>query len=218
MHRRRRTALSFSAALLAGAPLLTACGSDAHPGAAAVVGGQRIEVSAVQGEVRDVRTAQGASPQAAELIKNTGQLSQVKLNGMIFDRILRQAAADAGVKVSRNEVQAARRQAAEQSGGEKQFRALALQQAALTPDQIDEGIRRDVLLSKVTAALGADTMTPDGQQKLLAGLAATSKKLGVDVNPRYGSWNYAKVQLGDAKTPWITQVTRQAPQQEPSDA
>ena len=33
MHRRRRTALLLSAALTAAAPLLTACGGDAHPGA-----------------------------------------------------------------------------------------------------------------------------------------------------------------------------------------
>jgi hypothetical protein len=218
LHRRRRTALSFSVALLAAAPLLTACGSDAHPGAAAVVGGQRIEVSAVQGAVRDVRSAQEASPQSAELIKNTGRLSQIKLNGMIFDRILQRAADDADVTVSRKEIQAARAQAVAQAGGEKQFLALALQQGAVTPDQLDDAIRRDVLLTKVGTALGADSMTPEGQQKLVAGLAVTSKKLGIDVNPRYGSWDNAKVQLGDAKTPWITQVTLEAPQQQPTDA
>ncbi|MFF2523643.1 SurA N-terminal domain-containing protein [Streptomyces liangshanensis] len=218
MHRRRRTALSFSVALLAAAPLLTACGADAHPGAAAVVGGQRIEVSTVQGAVRDVRSAQEASPQSAELIKNTGRLSQIKLNGMIFDRVLQRAADDAGVTVSRKEIQAAKQQAFAQSGGEKQFLALALQQGAVTPDQLDDAIRRDVLLTKVGAALGADAMTPQGQQKLVTGLAATSKKLGIDVNPRYGSWDNTKVQLGDAKTPWITQVTKEAPQQQPTDA
>jgi hypothetical protein len=218
LHRRRRTALSFSVALLAAAPLLTACGSDAHPGAAAVVGGQRIDVSTVQGAVRDVRSAQEASPQSAELIKNTGRLSQIKLNGMIFDRILQRAAADAGVTVSRKEIQAARAQAVAQSGGEKQFLALALQQGAVTPDQLDDAIRRDVLLTKVGAALGADSLTPEGQQKLVADLAVTSRKLNIDVNPRYGRWDNTKVQLGDAKTPWITQVTREASQQQPTDA
>ncbi|MFF1420284.1 SurA N-terminal domain-containing protein [Streptomyces sp. NPDC058280] len=218
MHRRRRTALSISVALLAAAPLLTACGNDAHPGAAAVVGGERIEVSALQAEVREVRDAQDASPEAAQLIKNTGQLSQAKLNSMIFDRILDRAAADAGVKISRKEIQGTRQQAAAQSGGEKQFAAMLLQQGALSEGQIDAAIRREVLLTKLAQAIGANTTTPQGQQTVLAELTKTSEKLGIDVNPRYGSWDFKQVQLGAAKTPWITQVTRQTPEQEPTGA
>ncbi|MFF3752928.1 SurA N-terminal domain-containing protein [Streptomyces sp. NPDC002018] len=218
MHRRRRTALSFSVALLAAAPLLTACGNEAHPGAAAVVGGHRIEVSTVQGQVRDVRDAQGSAPDAAQLIKNTGQLSQAKLNSLIFDRILQEAADEAGVTVSRKEIQTTRAQAAAQSGGDKQFAAMLLQQGALSSGQIDSAIRREVLLNKLAQALGANTMTPQGQQTVLADLTKTSEKLGIDVNPRYGSWDYKQVRLGEAKLPWITQVTRQAPEQEPSGA
>ncbi|MCI3221516.1 SurA N-terminal domain-containing protein [Streptomyces sp. NP-1717] len=211
MHRRRRTALTLTAALLAAAPLLTACGNDAHPGAAAVVGGERIEVSALQAQVRDVRDAQEASPQAAELIKNTGQLGQVKLNSMIFDRILEKAADDAGVTVSRKEIQTTRQVAAQQSGGEDQLAAMLLQQGALTPDQIDTAIRREVLMSKLAESLGANTTTPEGQQQVLGTLVKTSEKLGIDVNPRYGAWDVKQVRLGETKTPWLTQVTKEAP-------
>ncbi|MGW6739761.1 SurA N-terminal domain-containing protein [Streptomyces sp. NPDC055025] len=218
MHRRRRTALSVSVALLAAAPLLTACGNEAHPGAAAVVGGHRIEVSTIQAQVRDVRDAQESAPDGAQLVKNTGQLSQAKLNSLIFDRILQRAADDAGVKINRKEIQATRQQAAAQSGGEKQFAAMLLQQGGLSAGQIDAAIRREVLLNKLAQALGANTMTPEGQQVVLADLTKTSEKLGIDVNPRYGSWDYKQVRLGEAKLPWITQVTRQAPEQEPTDA
>ncbi|MER8071991.1 SurA N-terminal domain-containing protein [Streptomyces sp. NPDC094034] len=216
MHRRRRTALSVSVALLAAAPLLTACGNEAHPGAAAVVGGQRIEVSALQAQVRDVRDAQRTAPEAEaeELIKNTGQLSQAKLNSMIFDRVLEKAAGNAGVTISRKEIQTTRQQAAAQSGGEAQFAAMLLQQGALAPDQIESAIRREVLLTKLAVALGANTTTPQGQQTVLAELTKTSEKLGIDVNPRYGSWDNQQVRLGEAKTPWITQLTSEAPDQE----
>ncbi|AXG79739.1 SurA N-terminal domain-containing protein [Streptomyces paludis] len=218
MHRRRRTSLAVSAALLAAAPLLTACGGESHPGAAAVVGGQRIETSALQAEVRDVRDAQRAAPDAEQLIKNTGQLSQAKLNGMIFDRVLQRSADDAGVTVSRKEIQSTRKQAAAQSGGEKQFVEMLLQQGALSAGQIDSAIRREVLLNKLSQALGANTSTPEGQQIVLADLTRTSKKLGIDVNPRYGSWDNAQVRLGEAKTPWIKQITRQAPEEQPPAA
>src|SRR4051812_14641554 len=57
----RRTALSISAALLAAAPLLSACSGQARPGTAAVVGGERITTSALQAQVGDVRAAQNES-------------------------------------------------------------------------------------------------------------------------------------------------------------
>ncbi|MEU2109117.1 SurA N-terminal domain-containing protein [Streptomyces sp. NPDC019507] len=209
MHRRRRTALALSAALVAAAPLLAACGNEAHPGAAAVVGGDRIEVSALQAEVKDVRAAQEASPEAVQLIKNTGQLNRAKLHGMIFDRILEHAAEKHGVTVSRKEVQDARAAAARQSGGEEQLAAMLLQQRGVAPDQIDQAVREEVLLTGLARALGADLGTPQGQQKVGAALTAASRELDIDVNPRYGQWDDAKIQLGDYKAPWITQVTKQ---------
>lgn len=205
MHRRRRTALSVSAALIAAAPLLAACGNEAHPGAAAVVGGQRIEVSALQSEVKDVRAAQRNSPEATQLIKNTGQLSRAKLHGMIFDRILDAAADDAGVTVSRKEVQEGRSALAAQSGGEEQWSAMMLQQRGIAPGQLNGAVREQVQLAKLAQALGADLQTPQGQQKVGDALAAASKELDIDVNPRYGAWDDAKIQLGDYKAPWIAQ-------------
>ncbi|MFD7442359.1 SurA N-terminal domain-containing protein [Streptomyces sp. NPDC059909] len=209
MHRRRRTALALSAALVAAAPLLAACGSEARPGAAAVVGGERIEVAALQSQVKDVRAAQEESPEAAQLIKNTGRLGQIKLGNMIFDRVLEHAADEAGVTVSRKELQETRAQVAQQRGGEKRFEAEALEQAGLAPGQIDGAIRREILMNKLAQALGADLGTPQGQQKVGATLTAASKALDIDVNPRYGAWDDTKIQLGEYKAPWITQVTKE---------
>ncbi|WP_455351372.1 SurA N-terminal domain-containing protein [Streptomyces sp. SYSU K217416] len=211
MHRRRRTALTVSAALLGAVPLLTACGGDARPGTAAVVGGERIAVSALQAQVKDVREAQNGSPQAEQLIQNTGRLPQAKLNSMILDRILERAAEDAGVEVSPKDLQKARAEAEQQAGGAELLRQLMLQQRGVAPDQIDEALREDVLVTKLAAAMGADLGTPEGQAKLVQSLAGTSQAMGVDVNPRYGSWDDQKIQLTGSKTPWITQVTKQEP-------
>ncbi|MFG3529490.1 SurA N-terminal domain-containing protein [Streptomyces sp. NPDC047917] len=210
MHRRRRTALTVSAALLAGAPLLTACGSEAHPGAAAVVGGDRIEVSTLQGQVAAVREAQRDSKDAAQLIDKSGQLSRAKLHGMIFDRVLDRAAQDAGVSVSRNEIQQMRRAATAQSGGEERLRTAMLQQSWVAPDQIDAVLREQVQLTKLAQALGADLQQPAGQQAVGEALGKASKALRVDVNPRYGSWDNKQTQLADYKAPWIKRVTRPA--------
>lgn len=212
----RRTALSVSAALLAVAPLLAACGSDAHPGAAAVVGGERIEVSNLQAQVRDVRSAQQSSPHAAELIKATGDLSREKLNVMIFDRVVERVAADHGITVGRGEIQKARGEFAKQSGGEAQLAGMLLQQQGVAPDQIDGVVRRTVLMNKIAAKLGVSN-TPEGQKRLTEVFTAASKALDIDVNPRFGAWDHDKIQLGTYTAPWLRQIS-QAPQAQEAGA
>ncbi len=212
MHRRRRTALAVSAAALLAAPLLAACGNEAHPGAAAVVGGERIEVSAVQAQAADVRAAQEGSPEAAQLVNKSGQLNRAKLHGLIFGRILDKAAEDAGVTVTRKEIQEARTASRAQAGGEEQLRAMMLQQRWVAPEQIDNDMRQEVLLPKLATALGADLGTPAGQQVVGEALTKASKALDIDVNPRFGAWDDQKMQLGNYQAPWISQVTEFAPQ------
>ncbi|WP_051804485.1 SurA N-terminal domain-containing protein [Streptomyces griseus] len=218
MHRRdrrhdrpaRRTALVLSAALLAAAPLLTACGGEAHPGAAAVVGGERIDVSTLQAQVKAARDAQSTSPQAAQLIAATGDLGRQKLNGLIFDRILGKVAADAGVTATRAELQQTHAAFVRENGGEEGLEAVLLQQQGVAPGQVDDVVRRNVLMTKVIEKLGV-TETPEGQKKLQGVFSEASKALAIDVNPRYGAWDDTKVQLdtGANTTPWLLEVTRE---------
>ncbi|EFE75117.1 hypothetical protein C6W96_13400 [Streptomyces sp. CS149] len=217
MHRRRRTALTVLAATLVAAPLLSACGNQAHPGAAAVVGGERIEVSAVQERAAEVRAAQESSPQAAQLVNKSGQLNRAKLHGLIFGRILDRAAEDAGVTVSRKEIQEMRQAGLAQQGGEEQFEAMMLQQRWVAPDQIDADMRQEVQLPKLARALGADLGTPAGQEVVGEALTKASKALDIDVNPRFGTWDDQKMQLGNYSAPWITQRTKFTPEQ-PTEA
>ncbi|MFC8595690.1 SurA N-terminal domain-containing protein [Streptomyces atroolivaceus] len=207
MHRRRRTALALSAATLVAAPLLTACGSEAHPGAAAVVGGDRIDVATVQAQAADVRTAQQDSEQPEKLVTESGQLIRAKLSGLILGKVLDRAAEDAGVSVSRKEIQQVRGVVAEQSGGDEGARTRMLEQSWVAPGQIDQTLRQEVQIRKLASALGVDLQSPEGMQAVQEALTKASKALHIDVNPRYGSWDNQKVQLSTYKAPWITQVT-----------
>ncbi|MGW8975460.1 SurA N-terminal domain-containing protein [Streptomyces platensis] len=202
---RRRTALSVSAtaALLAATPLLAACGNDAHPGAAAIVDGKRITVSQLQAKVKDVRAAQAKSPQGGQLIMSTGRLSLATLNGMIFDEVLARGARDAGVTVSRGDIQKWRGRAEKQAGSGERLKAMWLQQG-VAPDEIDAMVRNQLLLDGVAEHLHADRRAPQGQQKLARALAKTSRSMGIDVNPRFGKWDDQQVILGETKDPWIT--------------
>ncbi|MFJ3496785.1 SurA N-terminal domain-containing protein [Streptomyces sp. NPDC086091] len=216
MHRRRRTALLLSAALTAAAPLLSACGNEAHPGAAAVVGGQRITVAQLENRVDEVRSAQRAAvsddTQYAQALTQTGGLTRDTLHGMVLDRVLHRAAEDEGVTVSRKEVQALRTDLERQAGGAKALETTWLQQYGVPPQRLDENLRVQVEAQKLAARLGTDTSQPAFWDTL----SKASRALDVDVNPRYGDWDARKVSRVDAKTPWVRDVTKPAETPQPA--
>ncbi|MFF4353171.1 SurA N-terminal domain-containing protein [Streptomyces sp. NPDC001530] len=216
MHRRRRTALVLSAAIVAAAPLLTACGSDAHPGAAAVVGGQRITVAQLESRVKEVRAAQRAATkdeaQYQEVIARTGTLTRDTLHNMVLDRVLDRAAKNAGVAVTRKDTQQMRSAFEQQAGGAKGLETVWLQQYGVAPQRIDDSLRTEIEAQKLAATLGADMNTAEGKATFWKAMSAASKELHVDLNPRYGAWDVQKSGV-DAKTPWLREVTATATQQ-----
>ncbi|MET9440889.1 SurA N-terminal domain-containing protein [Streptomyces sp. NPDC006610] len=215
MHRRRRTALLLSAAIAA-APLLTACGNDAHPGAAAVVDGRRITVAQLENRVDEVREAQraavGDETQYAQIVARTGTLARDTLHSMVLDQVLHRAARDAGITVSRKEVQQMRAGLEQQAGGAKGLETTWLQQYGVPPERLDENLRLQLEAQKLARHLGTDT----GQPAFWKALSEASKKLDVDLNPRYGTWDVEKSSRVDAKTPWVREVTAEAPPEQPA--
>ena len=213
MHRRRRTALVLTAVIAAAAPALTACGNEAHPGAAAVVGGQRITVAQLQSRVNEVRTAQRSAvqnqAQYERAIATTGGLTRETLYGMVFDQVVHRAAQDAGVTVTRKDIQDMRAGLAQQAGGSKALEATWLAQYGVPPKRLDENLRLQVEGRKLAAKLGTDTTQP----AFWKALSTASKELHVDLNPRYGTWDVTKSSRVDAKTPWVREVTAAGTQQ-----
>ncbi|WP_406469579.1 SurA N-terminal domain-containing protein [Streptomyces hirsutus] len=207
MHRRRRTALLLTAALTAAAPLLTACGNDARPGAAAVVGGQRITVSQLENRVNEIRAAQQAAvpdgAQYEQAIARTGSLTRDTLHSMVLDRVLERAASDAGVTVTPKEIQGMRFGLEEQAGGAEALESAWLQQYGIPPERLDGNLRLQLQAQKLAQRLGTDTSRPEFWQAL----SEASKKLDVDLNPRYGTWDDEKSSRVDAVTPWVREVT-----------
>ncbi|MFF9454417.1 SurA N-terminal domain-containing protein [Streptomyces flaveolus] len=213
MHRRRRTALLLTAAIAAAAPLLTACGNDAHPGAAAVVGDQRITVAQLENRVDEVRDAQRAAvpddTQYQQVVARTGTLTRDTLHGMVLDRVLHRAAQDAGVSVTRKEVQQMRTGLEQQAGGAKELETVWLQQYGVAPERLDENLLVQLEAQKLAEHLGTDTSRPEFWQAL----SKASQQLDVDLNPRYGTWDVQKSSRVDARTPWVREVTAAGTQQ-----
>ncbi|WP_333778639.1 SurA N-terminal domain-containing protein [Streptomyces sp. IBSBF 3136] len=212
MHR-RRTALVLSAAIAAAAPLLTACGSEAHPGAAAVVGGQRITVAQLEGRVNEVREAQRAAvpdeTQYQQVLASTGGLTRDTLHNMVLDRVLHRAAQDEGIAVSRKEVLQMRAGLERQAGGAEGLRTTWLQKYGIAPERLDDNLRLQLEAQKLAAKLGTDTTQP----AFWKALSKASDELHIDLNPRYGSWDVQKSSRVDASTPWVREVTTAAQQQ-----
>ncbi|MCX5132717.1 MULTISPECIES: SurA N-terminal domain-containing protein [Streptomyces] len=217
MHRRRRTALVLSAAIVAAAPLLTGCGSDAHPGAAAVVGGRRITVAQLESRVNEVRSAQRAATkdeaQYEQAIAKTGTLTRDTLHGMVLDQVLDRAAKNEGVTVTRKDSQQMRSALEQQAGGSKALETAWLQNYGVAPKRLDDSLRTEIEAQKLAAALGADMNTTDGKAVFWKAMSTASKQLHVDLNPRYGAWDVQKSSRVDAKTPWLREVTSAGTQQ-----
>ncbi len=208
MHRRRSAlTLSVAAALLTATPLLTACGAEGHPGAAAVVGGKEISTSQLQGQVQAVRDAQQAAPQGEQLIRRTGRLPRATLDGMIRHRVVARAADDAGVHVSPSEIQRTRRSYEQQAGGAQALQSALLQQQAVAPSQIDDRVWLELSVRKIAKASGIDLRSARGNQQLTKKFADASRQLDIEVNPRYGSWDVDKAGLTGVHTPWINDVS-----------
>ncbi|MEE1929417.1 SurA N-terminal domain-containing protein [Streptomyces sp. TRM 70351] len=204
---RRRSALPLTAAaaLLAGVPLLTGCGSDAHPGAAAVVDGERITVSQVQARAEAVREAQRADPDSARLISSTGPLPRYTLNAMLLEEVVEEAAREQGVEVTRRDVQEWRAEQETRMGGREGLEAAMLREQAVPPQEVDTALRTDLLVRRVAEALGVQN-DPGAGQVLNRAFTEAAKRLGIDVSPRFGTWNDEQLSLVGQTPPWLKQA------------
>ncbi|THA26052.1 hypothetical protein E4198_16305 [Streptomyces sp. RKND-216] len=207
MHRRRSAVtVSTAAALLLAAPLLTGCG-ETHPGSAAVVDGERISLAQLQSRVGEARAAQRKMPQGEQMIRRTGQLTRSTLDGMIRHRVVEQALKDAGVGVSRSELQRQREVYEQQTGGAKGFRQALLEQQGIAPSAADDWVWLNVAVQKVAKAWDIDPASPQGNQELNKRFSELSGEMDIVVNPRYGTWDAKSSALTTEKMPWLNDVT-----------
>ncbi|WP_049563982.1 SurA N-terminal domain-containing protein [Streptomyces sp. SBT349] len=215
--KRRTSALSVStAALLAiAAPLLTGCSTGAHPGAAAVVGDEKITLSSVQSQVETVRDAQRAQPEGDQLVAATPALARDTVAFLVYLEVLDRAADEIGVDVNRRDIQEARANAEMNVGGPEELEQALLRQPNSTPlagdAQIDRMLRGQLLFQGIAQRIG---VTPDGQglDEMARLMVDTAEEVGVDVNPRYGEWDAEQLTLVDAPTPWLRAEAPETPE------
>lgn len=179
---------------IAGATVILAlgvsgCGS-AVPGAAAVVGEDRISESELNDRVEQVLRAQGRPVDTA-----SEALVVTTLDRMITTSLVEQLATREGVDVSQGELDAMIVDYAEASGGTEAFEQLLLEQD-LAPEGIEDLFRVNILAQKLGVALDP-TGSPETQTAaVLDAVAEFSATIGTKVSPRYGTWKADELTIG----------------------
>lgn len=199
----RRTVPAVGA--LVAAAVLTACGGTAHPGAAAVVGQNRISVSAVQARMAEYRS-EAAAVGAAAGQQEPNDLAQSTLSQMVMSRVVDYAVTWYGLSVSDTEVAQLRANQKQAWGGEPVMEQALLVKRGVAAGQIDDFYREQLGLGKLAAMSGKQLGTADGNKVVHALLASASAELKVTVNPRYGSWDAQQSIVSTSLDPWLPQT------------
>ena len=153
-------AATVPAVLLAAGLVLSGCGnSTSSPGAAAIVGKDRISTDTLQSTVNDALK----DPQAAsKLGANRASFVRDELGRLINNDVIAAAAADHGVSVTNSEIDNQISQFAQQAGGEAQLEQSAAQNG-VPKNALRTFIRFYVLQQKLADKLVADVPVSQAQ-------------------------------------------------------
>lgn len=178
------------ATALAGAALvLSGCGNG-NPGAAAVIGPDRISENELASAVETILTAQGrpVGTPNEELTRST-------LDRMVKEAIVDMAAQKAGVVVTQGEIDRALADYEVQAGGADAFKGILLGQG-IAPSQADGAVKLNLQAQKLAQAIapGADAQTAGLQ--LVGALGEFSQMVGTTISPRYGTWDAQTLSIG----------------------
>ena len=156
----RRLALAAGAALL----LLTGCGDGAaRPGAAAVVGDERIETDALQ----DLVERGLSDPQAAQQLgADRPAYQRLALSRLINTEILEAAAEQEGVTVTEGDVEEQLDVFAQQAGGREALEQQAAQ-SGIAPEDLKPFVRGIVLDQSLADELTEDLDVPQADLEAL---------------------------------------------------
>ena len=197
MGSRRRAMI---AGLAAAGLLVTGCG-DVSPGAAAVVGDDRISESELTEQVEQVLIAQGRPVHSS-----SQALVVTTLDRMITTSLVEQLAEREGVEVTRGELDATLATYAEASGGQDAFEETLLQQD-LAPDDIPEIILVNILAQKLGFALDPQGSPESQSAAIFNAVTEFSQEVGTEVSPRYGTWDAVSLAVAGAPDDLSTPAT-----------
>lgn len=195
-----RTPITLTAAALAAALALTACG-NVQLGAAAVTHTSRIPTATVSAEVNNLDAAYKADKAKVQLQFPASQMPQQVLSWLVRFRVREQMAARNHLTITRAETQSALASAsaqAKQSGVTLTDLAVA---NGIPPDQINELGRYVAIQNQLLDRLDGGTLpTASAALQTLGNQFNTyqcraAKSMGIRVNPQFGRLDYSQVSV-----------------------
>ena len=179
-------------------PLTTAC--QTRIGLAASVGSKQIQTSQMTAFADRSATVLAANGNAVPS-SDEAKLQQGVLNLLVRAALVEQIAKNEGVTVSATEIATERAAEATSAGGESALIKTS-EQGGVSAADLDLTVREKVLITKLQAKFGGDA-TASG-----AKLTAAAGKVGVRVNPRFGSWDPKTLGIVGAKNDLSSTVTK----------
>jgi len=195
-----RTPITLTAAALAAALALTACG-NVQLGAAAVTHTSRIPIATVSAEVSNLDAAYKAGKAKVQLQFPASQMPQQVLSWLLRFRVREQMAARNHLTITRAEVQTALASAAaqaKQSGVSLTDLAVA---NGIPPDQINELGRYVAIQNQLLDRLDGGTLPTASAALQTLGTrfntyqCRAAKSMGIQVNPQFGQLDYSQVSV-----------------------
>jgi hypothetical protein len=195
-----RTPITLTAAALAAALALSACGT-VRLGAAAVTNTSRIPTATLTAEVSNLDAAYKADKAKVQLQFPAAQMPQQVLSWLVRFRVREQMAARNHLTITRAETQSALASAsaqAKQSGVTLTDLAVA---NGIPPDQINELGRYVAIQNQLLDRLDGGTLpTASAALQTLGNQFNTyqcraAKSMGIHVNPQFGQLDYSQVSV-----------------------
>lgn len=194
MNADRRMRRLIGAAVLASAALLASACAGQQAGSAATLGDSRISDVQLTDVVQEILAAQGKPVDSADEVLTAEALSR-----MIVIDLVDALAEREGVVVSQGAIDQELTAYINQVGGEDAMVNTFVQQG-VAPSQIEDVIRLSLSAEKLGVALAPDAEADVQSQVVYDAAVALSEELGVEVSPRYGTWDPSTLSLGPTPT------------------
>jgi hypothetical protein len=166
---------------------LTACG---QANSAATLGDITISQTEFQKSIDTLLAERKGIDVSQMQLQSGGDLNRSQLRFMIITTVFDEIAKELKLEVTKTEVATTSQELISQSGGEEAL-ATNLVAAQIASTNFDRYVRAIIISDKLTAALQSSGVSEEEVGARISELVtAKGKELGINVNPRYGTWDH----------------------------
>jgi hypothetical protein len=172
--------------------LLTSCSSM---NSAITVGDKEFSINDLQKPVDEILEARKSFDTSQVQLASGVELGRNQAQFAIISVLLDQIASDMKINFTNADIAKRRTEIVAQVGGEAEL-PKALASSNLAASNLEPYIKVRLIIDKLTSDLVELGVSPEQASEEVSKLiVATAKKLGVEVNPKYGTWNAANASI-----------------------